>query len=119
MTEGEKLRLAQEQSQSQWKKETEAKAKADKDQKSAQAAARLDQVISSPSVKKAVDTKSAQVASRLESPTQQQISSIGRNGKHWAVRQERTRMQEIPKRAEHWWIWGPVWSAQHQMQHWQ
>ena len=69
MTEREKLRLAQEQSQSQWKKETEAKAKADKDQKSAQVAARLDQVISSPSVKKAVDTKSAQVASRLDTGT--------------------------------------------------
>ena len=69
MTEREKLRLAQEQSQSQWKKETEAKAKADKDQKSAQAAARLDQVISSSSVKKAVDTKSAQVASRLDTGT--------------------------------------------------
>ena len=62
MTEREKLRLAQEQGQSQWKKAAE-------NQTSAQAASRLNQVISSPSVKKAVDTTSAQTAARLDNGT--------------------------------------------------
>ena len=58
----EKLLLAQDKGQKQWEK-------ALKNQTSAQVAARLDQVISSPSVKKAVDTKSAAAAARLDSGT--------------------------------------------------
>ena len=66
MTKRELLRLQQEAEQSRWKKQAEEKARAAANEKSAQAAARLDQMIRSPSMKKSADTKSAAVAARLD-----------------------------------------------------